>query len=196
MPLQRVDDPADSRRCKSPTPTGQCWNVAEEGSDHCLAHAPRPTISPTKRIYLLQRADEQKRLAELADHDEVKSLREEIALTRMMIEMWQNEMKTDTDRMLKWPACERAIQTVHRLVKDCFVIEQNLGSLMSTKTAMRLANTIVQIVIDRLEGIDDYELIVDDIIQRVTAVVTSARNEEIVRTVTLLPAPSNLRDLL
>jgi hypothetical protein len=189
MPLQRVTDPADPRRCKAPTAEGQCMNLAEDGSDYCLAHA-RPTLgpSPSKRIYMLAKADARKRLAELADHEEVKSLREEIAMTRMMIETLYNSIKDDQDMMAKWPAIERATHTVHKLVKDCHVIEQNLGNLLAKQTILSLAHRVCQIVVDRLEGIENYEEITDDIIRQIVAAVKDAGNDGVVRTVALLPS--------
>lgn len=190
MPLQRVTDPANPRRCKAPTGQGQCMNLAEEGCDNCLVHAgPVQVLSPTKRIYLLSRADVRTRLAQLADHEEVKSLREEIALTRIMIETQFNQIKDDTDWHLRWPAIERGIQTVHKLVKDCHVIEQNLGSLLSKQAVLGLAHRVCQIVIERLEGIPGYEQLTDSIIQDIVTAVQEANNEGVVRSVALLPSP-------
>ena len=189
MPLQRVQDPADRGRCKAPTAEGQCMNRAEDGSEYCLAHTrPRLGPSPTKRIYMLARADARMRLAELADHEEVKSLREEIAMTRMMIETQFNGIATDVDWQLKWPAIERGIHTVHKLVKDCHVIEQNLGNLLAKQTIFQLAHRICEIVVNRLEGIEVYEAITDDIVRQIVQSVQDANNDGVVRSVALLPS--------
>jgi hypothetical protein len=189
MLLQRVIDPADPRRCKGATPAGQCMNEAEDGCENCLIHNGQVSaISPTKRIYLLTRAAARNRLAELAEHDEVKSLREEIALTRMMIETQFNGINSDLDWAMRWPAIERGIRTVHGLVKDCHVIEQNLGSMLSKTTVLSLANRICQVVIDRLQGIDNYTDLTDDIIHSVIQIVQDANNEGVVRSVALLPS--------
>ena len=189
MPLRRVTDPADPRRCKGPTPSGQCMNEAEDGCENCLVHCgpPSTALSPTKRVYLLTRADARKRLAELAEHEEVKSLREEIALTRMMIETQFNGINSDLDWAMRWPAIERGIRTVHGLVKDCHVIEQNLGSMLSKETVLGLAHRICQVVIDRLQGIDNYTDLTDDIIHSVIQIVQDANNQGVVRSVALLP---------
>jgi hypothetical protein len=189
MPLQRVHDPADPCRCKAPTADGQCMNQAEDGSEYCLAHTrPLQGPSPTKRIYVLSKADSRVRLAQLADHEEVKSLREEIAMTRMMIETQFNSINTDMDWALKWPAIERGIQVVHKLVKDCHVIEQNLGNLLAKGTIFHLAHRICEIVVNRLEGIEDYETITDDIVQQIVQAVKDANNEGVVRSCALLPS--------
>ena len=164
-------------------------NRAEDGSEYCLAHTrPRLGPSPTKRIYMLARVDARMRLAELADHEEVKSLREEIAMSRMMIETQFNGIATDLDWQLKWPAIERGIHTVHKLVKDCHVIEQNLGNLLAKQTIFQLAHRICEIVVNRLEGIEDYEAITDDIVRQIVQSVQDANNDGVVRSVALLPS--------
>lgn len=191
MPLQRVTDPADPQRCKAPTAKGQCFNLAEEGSQYCLAHG-RPSLgpSPTKRMYLLANLQSRTRLGELAEHDAVKSLREEIAITRMMIEKQFNQIKTDDDWQLKWPAIQQGILTVHKLVKDCHVIEQNLGVMLTKQALMALVSRICQIIIEKLEGVEGYEEIANDVARELVALVSGATNEGVVRSVALIEGPS------
>ena len=38
MPLKRVTDESDPRRCKAASLDGQCRNISEEGYEYCLAH--------------------------------------------------------------------------------------------------------------------------------------------------------------
>jgi hypothetical protein len=187
--MQRVTDLADPRRCKAPTPMGQCENVAVDGSEYCEAHArPRTGPSPTKRIYMLNKLEARTRLAELADHEDVKSLREEIGLLRMVVEEQWNKINNDTDFQLRWPSVQSAIRDVHKLVKDCHVIEQNLGVLLSRQSILRLGQQICQIIVNRLEGIPNYEQIVDQIVKDIVTTLRSANNEGVTRSVALLPS--------
>ena len=187
--MQRVSDLADPRRCKGATPTGQCEYVSIEGRDYCEIHGrPKDGSSPTKRLYLLNKVEARARLAELADHEGVKSLREEIALLRMTIEEQYNKINTDVDFQLRWPCIQSAIRDVHKLVKDCHVIEQNLGVLLARQSIIRLGQQICQIIVDRLDGIPDYEQIVALIVTDIADTIKNANNEGVTRSVALLPS--------
>ena len=187
--MQRVTDLADPRRCKSPTPLGQCEYTSLEGTDHCEMHSqPKVGPSPSKRLYLLNKAEARARLDELADHEGVKSLREEIALLRMTIEEQYNRINSDTDFQLRWPCVQSAIRDVHKLVKDCHVIEQNLGVLLARQSIVRLGQRVVQIIAERLEGIPNYEPIMLQIMADISDVIKNANNEGVIRSVALLPS--------
>ena len=88
----RVPIPPTRRRRQAPDTNGQCWGVKIEGSDYCPTHAGahRPP-EPGMRQYFLAKAQDRTRLATLAEHNDIKSLRDEISLTRMMIEeLWNS----------------------------------------------------------------------------------------------------------
>ena len=98
--MERVTDLADPRRCKASVGTGQCMTVAEEGSDYCRVHA--GSYQPPEkglRQYLWRKAQDRARLAAFAEHDDIKSLRDEIALTRMMVEGLWNSAQSDAERL-------------------------------------------------------------------------------------------------
>ena len=106
----------------------------------------------------------------------------------MTIEEQYNRINTDTDFQLRWPVVQSAIRDVHKLVKDCHVIEQNLGVLLARQSIIRLGQQVCQIILDRLEGIPNYEEIARQIIQDISGIITSANNEGVTRSVALLPS--------
>ena len=115
--------------CKASVGTGQCMTVAEEGSDYCRVHA--GSYQPPEkglRQYLLARAQDRARLAAFAEHDDIKSLRDEIALTRMMIEGLWNSAQSDVERLAVYGRVNSHILTLERLVKTCNQIEERLGT--------------------------------------------------------------------
>ena len=74
--MQRVKDPTDPNRCTGAAPDGQCWNRAEPGSDRCCIHGGRDReAEQDKRLYLLTKAQHRVRLAQLSEHEQIKSLR-------------------------------------------------------------------------------------------------------------------------
>lgn len=174
--MDRVTDPADPTRCKGASNDGQCRNVAEEGSDYCRAHGGR--VEDSRRLYLLQKAKYRQRLAQLKDHEEIKSLREEIALCRMMIEERLNMVKTDTELLAAYSTVNSLLLTMERLIKTSHQIEQNLGALLAKPTVILLGQSIVQILIEELKGIPQYEERVDSITDRLFLTIEQATNEE------------------
>ena len=113
MPVKRVYDPDDPRRCKKSTAKEQCWNQAVPGSDYCPAHGGTSGgLSRDKRMYLLSKAAERARLAQLAEHEQIKSLREEIALVRMMVERRFDAIQNENDLIAAFgPLTQAALRT-------------------------------------------------------------------------------------
>lgn len=181
MAMARVSDPADPRRCKRSFPHEQCWNRAEHGSEFCAAHGGRSTAeAENRRMYFLAEAQNRSRLAHFAEHDDIKSLREEIALTRMLIERRWNLIKngSDSDLLQHSAPINNLLLTVERLVKSCHAIEQDLGNLLARDAVLRLGQLMCQIVIEELDGIEGYEEIIDRITERLVTTISGARNEQ------------------
>ena len=175
----RVTDLADPRRCKAAAPDGQCQNVSAHGSDFCVVHGGIDHLpAEQKRGFLLAKAQDQTRLASLSDDLEpVKELRDTIALTHMLIEKRWNLIRDDEGELLR--ACaplNQLIQTMERLVTSCHRVETNLGELLARQAVMSLAKEMVAIVIDEIEGIDDYEAIIDRITSRLIDTIKGADN--------------------
>jgi len=190
--MKQVDDPADPRRCKGNARDGQCSNYAESGSEYCAAcGGVDQSLQRERRQYLLTKAEYRQRLAALSDHEKVKSLRDEIAITRMLIEERLNSIEGKNDMLASCAPLNQLLLTVERLVKSAHVLEQNLGLLMSKETAIRLANQLGEIVIEVLkeEGIERYEMVADEIFHRFLVCAKSAQNEEPARGMKLLSGP-------
>lgn len=174
----RVNDLADPRRCKAPAPDGQCQNVAAHGSDYCETHGGIDHLpAEQKRGFLLAKAEEKTRLAAISDELEpVKELRDSIALTHRLIERRYNMVKEDSDLLMACGPLNQLIQTMERLVNSCHRIETNLGELLARHAVLALAKEMVGIVIDELEGIEDYEAIIDRITTRLINTIRKADN--------------------
>lgn len=189
--MHRVKDPADPRRCKGSAPDGQCWNEAEPGASFCRAHGGRDhTDAEDLRSYLLAKAEDRARLAEISDELEpVKELRDSIALLHMLIERRFNAIKGEIDLLSACGPLNTMLATMDRLVNSCHKIEQNLGQLLAKHAVLALAKKMVQIIVDELEGIEDYEAIVDRITQRLIDTVCGANNLEQQSLPVLIEAP-------
>jgi len=184
--MKLVTDPADPRRCKFSYPHEQCWREAEYGSEFCLAHGGKSTEqAENKRMYHLAEVDSRLRLAELSGHDDIKSLREEIGLVRILIEKQVNSAKGDIDLLSRCGSINNLILTLSRLTKDCQALEKDLGELLSKQAVFRLIQSMCEIVVEELQGIEGYEEVIDRISERLFSTVGEAQNVEALQ----LPSP-------
>ncbi len=190
--MKRVTDLSDSQRCKGQAPDGQCQNISVTGSDYCRVHGGRDlTEFREKRGFMLAKVEDKTRLASISNELEpVKELRDSIALTHMLIEKRWNLIKDDESSLLM--ACgplNQLLQTMERLVNSCHRIETNLGELLARHAVLTLAKEMVQIVIDELEGIENYEEIIDRITSRLIETIRKANNIPKSPALPALPAP-------
>lgn len=173
-----VLDPADPERCKLSIGDRQCTDLSEPGAEYCRKHrGVDHTNEVSTRLYLLAKADEQARLLKLADHEEIRSLREEIALARMLVERRWNLIRNDNDLIMACGSVNTLLLTIERLVKSAHSIEQNLGVLLSKSAVMALGQNICRIIVEELDGIENYEAIVDSITQRILNTIASAKDK-------------------
>ena len=186
--MKRVTDPADPRRCKFSYPHEQCWREAEPGCDNCAAHGGKSRANAEEmRLYNLVEVDNRRRLAELSGHENIKSLREEIGLVRMLIEKHLNAAQGDLGVLAACGSLNQLIVTLTKTIKECHNLEQSCGELLTKQTIYRLAQTLCEIVIDELQGIEGHEEIIDRIANRLFPAVKNAQNNEAIRLPLLNP---------
>lgn len=180
--MKRVIDPADPNRCQGAAQDGQCMNESESGSDYCQVHGGRDKgQAAEKRLYYLAEAQSRARLAGLSEHEEVKSLREEIAIARIILERRLNLIRNEADWISSSGPLNTCLLTIERLVKSAHTLEQNLGSMLSKATVLRLGQQICEIVIDELKDVPDFEPIVDRITDRMIATIAATQNAELAK---------------
>ncbi len=184
--LERVNAEDDPRRCRESTRTGQCWNVANEGSDRCLACSKTDLVEADRRSYLLTDPRFQSRLAELAEADEIKCLRNEVAIARILIEERLNKIDSDQDLYTATGAINSLLLTVEKLVSRSHILEQNLGQLYHRSTVLQLMQAVVEVIDDEVRPLPGGVEVIDRITRRIYASALAARNEEHARGVKLL----------
>lgn len=168
-------------RCQHSHDSAQCGRAKIEGSRFCDQHV-RSGMSGLEakktRQYLLADARYSNRLATFSEHDDLKSLREEVAFARMLIEKRFNMVTCDTELLAACGTLNTLLLTVERLVKSCNQVERNLGSMLSKPSVLTLGREIIAVIVEELDGIDDYEDIVDKISERIVAVILDAGKDQ------------------
>jgi hypothetical protein len=165
-------EPDDPRRCQTVIATkGQCINLAVDGAQYCPVHSGygqvRAEENKTLRTYRLKKY--QNRLTEFAEHDRIKSLRDEIGILRILIEERLNLCHTDLDLMLHSSVLSDLIMKVEKVVTSCNRLENQLGLLLDKTQALQLGAEIVEIVARHVENEEVLQQIADEIISSISS---------------------------
>lgn len=166
-------EPDDPRRCQARVQQGQCPFLSVEGTSSCPMHggvgADGAHEEKSKRIYRLTKY--RARVGELADHDQIKSLREEIGVLRMMLEEIINRCKDDSDLLIYSSKISDLVMKVEKLVSSCHRLELSTGALLDKAAVLQLASAVVEII---SRHVDDQDL-VSDIADEILVAVSQTR---------------------
>jgi len=125
------------------------------------------------RAYILTNPEISEGAGRHSQVEELKSLREEIALARAMIEKRLNLVESNADFLNACGTVNTYLLTLERLITSCHRLEVNLGNLLSKAAILDLAKEIVSILMDELQEVPNYEEIVDQISERIVAVIAA-----------------------
>lgn len=161
-------------RCQFITPSGQCCKEATEGNTRCETHGGRP--KDALRSYLITC----KYLGDSPNRhiaaQELKSLREEIALTRAMVETRLNMVQSEAEFIASMPVFQGFMNTINALVTSCHTMEVKLGVLLSKAALLTLAQKMVETISANLEGIPGRDEIVEKIANQIVELVLAQEN--------------------
>lgn len=157
--------------------SGQCPREALPGDSRCELHTYSDPEKDDKRIYHLTEHQRRLRHAELSQHEDLKSLREELGICRMILEERLNAVKTEVDLLAACGSLNTLLLTIEKLASSCHKLDQSVGTLLAKPTLLKVANDIVQILLVELEHIPGYERIVDNVSQKIITAISQANNE-------------------
>lgn len=174
--MDRVTDLADPNRCKGAAPDGQCRNQAEPGCEYCRAHGGSDKLAPVRKSqYLLTR--HRARVAALADHEDARTLRDEIAMVKELIEeVWNRINDTDASLISGCGELNRLFMTLEKLIKTSETVERNRGLTLSKTTIIVFGQEMVGILKDELQGVPGFEERVDRITTRMLDTIEHTTN--------------------
>jgi hypothetical protein len=158
------DDP--NERCIQTVKTGQCPYKKDINTDFCPMHGSNKSVikqqEEVQRNYRLNRW--KKRVNELADNDQVKSLREEIGILRVIMEEMLNKCEDATDLLMYSHRIADTAMKIERLVVSCDKLETKMGMLLSKRAVIQLAGDYVQIINTYIEDPNIIESISEEMI--------------------------------
>lgn len=151
-------------RCQTVNSQGQCPNLGIKYDDgtygnHCIAHggarARHSRRQERVRNYHLTLAKHQMQLDEKADAEGIKSLREEIAILRIILEQRLNSCKDSMDLVLQSGPIADMVMKIERVVSSCHKLEGSMGHLLDKQAVLQFAQEVIGIITRNLEGQED-----------------------------------------
>lgn len=136
-------DANDPDRCQATIPGGQCQKLAIPGKKCCQTHARR--VDPL-RCYVLTNKTIGDTARRHAGADEIKSLRDEIALMRALVELRLNAINGEVEMIASAPGIQQMILGIEKLVSACHTMEIKLGNLLDKNALITLAQKIITII--------------------------------------------------
>jgi hypothetical protein len=157
-------------RCQAVTPQGQCRQKAHfydsdgKYDKFCKKHAGKSYAGEkAEAMRNYQFVKYQSRINRFADNDQVKSLREEIGILRMIMEEVVNKCQTDNDILIFAPKITDLTLKIEKLVSSCHRLETSLGQTLDRTAILNLATRMVNIISQHISDQEIINLIVSDI---------------------------------
>jgi hypothetical protein len=139
---------------------GQCMNQAmrdgESWSKNCSIHGGVSELNKrsesSKNMYRLAKYGT--RISELANHTQVKGLRDEIGILRMILEERLNKCKDDDELMLSSNVISDLVVKIEKLVTSCHKLEASMGQLLDKQQIIQFAECIINIIGNEIQDPD------------------------------------------
>lgn len=160
--IKKVDDLADPNRCGGATARGQCTNEAMPGSDFCKVHGgvDKEAKASLRNYHLTKWQD---RVSDKASNDNIKNLREEIGIMRVLLEIVINRCENEQEFAMASSKISEMVGKIDALVKSCHKLEGSMGNLLDKQAILQFAGQVIGIISNHLKDTDLLNQIADDI---------------------------------
>ena len=144
----------DPNRCQSTaTQYGQCMNKAVTDSKFCICHGGAAAINRRNKAamhnYVLTKW--QAKLDQHRDAPNIKSLRDEIAILRMLLQERLEKCTTELDLILQSGPISDLVMKVDKLVNSCHKLEGSLGQLLDKQAILQFASQVINVITENLD---------------------------------------------
>lgn len=158
----------DPNRCQcTTTQYGQCMNKAVPESDFCICHGGNHAIEKRNKEamknYVLTKF--QARIERHKGAPDIKSLRDEVAILRMLMEERLNHCKDDLDLILQSGPISDLVMKIDKLVNSCHKLEGSLGQLLDKQAVLQFASQVISVITENLDDPVKIDLISTGILE-------------------------------
>ena len=151
--VKRCSDPDDPNRCQAQKrDSDQCMNLSMLGSKYCPVHGGNQGLIAQKKedLFNYRLTKFKERIQDFATNPNIKNLREEIGVTRLMLESLINECKNANDLLMHSSKISGLIRDISSLVNSSHKLESSMGVLLDKMSAVQLSQEIVTIISDSM----------------------------------------------
>jgi len=163
---EKMDNQDDPMRCQGITSNGQCLNKATVQGGYCPSHGGNNQIiqQKKKRQRLYDLTKYRARLDKMDDDNQnVKNLREEIGICRIVMEEVINNCQGPVDMLSHAPKISDLATKIGKLVSQCHNIDKSLGQYMDKNDIVQIAQEFVQVISGVVKDPDDLGTIIEGI---------------------------------
>lgn len=177
-------EPNDPRRCQGAAgKCGQCPYTAVPGEDFCPMHLQMKAFNGARRSADRYRLTQyQERVGDLTSDNEIKNLRAEIGILRMVLEKIINGAGDDNALICYSGKISDIIIKIKALVTTCHNLDVRLGHILERDKVMLIGEEVVKIVSDYITDPDHLEDIANRLVYTITKIAdptTSINNQGI-----------------
>lgn len=168
-PIERIEYPADPDRCQAVTANGQCQCKHTTDSIYCEIHCgnyDRQKVE-NKNIRNYYAAKWRAKLNGYTDSNDVKSLRDEIGILRMMLDAHLEQCTSEADIVLRSGAMSDLVTKIEKVVSSTDKLEKSLGLMLDKQSILQFATVIIGILTEKVENKELLENIADAILMEV-----------------------------
>ena len=157
----------DPNRCQGVNIQGQCNNKALNGSKFCPVHGGNigAAKEEAKSLSTYRLAKYQVRLNEMAQHDKLKNLKDEIGILRILMEEMFSRCDTDITLIQHTPQLADLAMKIGKLVETCTKLDRILSQYISKNDAVQLGMEIVGVIADEISDVDTLDTISQKIVE-------------------------------
>lgn len=139
----------EEERCQALTAKGQCRSLPAPGSAFCPMHCgfaihQRQQAKAATRNYALTTL--KARVDKATDSSALFSLREEVAILRIMLETKLNAIKDESDLWMQSQQISDLVIKIDKLVTSCAKQEVSMGQMLDRSTLANIAQQLVAIL--------------------------------------------------
>jgi signal transduction histidine kinase len=130
------------------------------------------------RSYYLADTKLRARFDQLSGSESLETVKDEVILLRTLINERLNFARSESDKIVAFQTIHPALSTLNKLVESLGKLERQTNVVLGKGALNKLSDTIVQILIEELCDIEDYESIIDRVASRIASEIAGARNED------------------
>lgn len=142
------------RQCQHVCGNHFCLSMAEEGSRFCLNHggnqASRKDKKERMRNYILGKF--QARAEQLGNSQDILSLRDEVAILRMLIEQRIVKCQDESDLLLVSGPLSDLVMKSEKLVSSMYKLEDRMNKHLDKAKVVQLAQVLIDIISKYVEN--------------------------------------------